>query len=86
LLISSYRLEECRVKVEANLSKAVKLAREWLEMQDIKELIELGTSLLGGEKLRRIIELASKEVRGLETCQLLCLEQASQNNAEPKML
>ncbi len=34
-------------------------------MQDLRELIELGASLPGGEKLRRIIELASMEVREL---------------------
>ncbi|ADY01045.1 hypothetical protein VMUT_0835 [Vulcanisaeta moutnovskia 768-28] len=32
-------------------------------MQDVKELIELGAGLPDGEKFRRIIELASKEVR-----------------------
>jgi hypothetical protein len=42
---------------------AVGLARDWLAIPDIKELIELGSSLPGGEKLRRVIELASREVR-----------------------
>jgi hypothetical protein len=56
------RLREYNVEVEVKSSKAVRLARDWLLMQDIKGLIELGASL-GGEKLRRIIELASMEVK-----------------------
>ncbi|MGC9179592.1 MAG: hypothetical protein ACP5GZ_05195, partial [Vulcanisaeta sp.] len=51
------------VEVEVKSSKAVKLARDWLSVPDIRELIELGASLPGGEKLRRIIELASKDVK-----------------------
>jgi len=53
------------VEVETCSSNAVRLARDWLAMPDLKELIELGASLPGGEKLRRIIELASKEVKKL---------------------
>jgi Icc-related predicted phosphoesterase len=51
------------VEVVVRSSKAVRLARDWLSVPDIKELIELGASLPGGEKLRRIIELASKDVK-----------------------
>jgi hypothetical protein len=57
------RLREYKVEVEVKSSKAVKLARDWLSVPDIRELIELGASLPGGEKLRRIIELASKDVK-----------------------
>ncbi|MGC9179242.1 MAG: hypothetical protein ACP5GZ_03415 [Vulcanisaeta sp.] len=52
------------VEIEACSSNAVKLARDWLAMRDVKELIELGSDL-GGEKLKRIIELASKEIKKL---------------------
>jgi hypothetical protein len=55
---------ENSVEVAVNSSKAVRLARDWLAVPDIRELIELGASL-GGEKLKRIIELASKDVREL---------------------
>ncbi|MGC9179162.1 MAG: hypothetical protein ACP5GZ_03005 [Vulcanisaeta sp.] len=54
---------EYSVEVMLKSSKAVKLARDWLAMQDVKELIELGAGLPDGEKFRRIIELASKDVR-----------------------
>ncbi|WP_048057034.1 hypothetical protein [Vulcanisaeta moutnovskia] len=50
------------VEVVLKSSKAVKLARDWLAMPDLKELIELGASL-GSGKLRRIIELASKDAK-----------------------
>ncbi|MGC9178896.1 MAG: hypothetical protein ACP5GZ_01675 [Vulcanisaeta sp.] len=56
---------EYRVEVAILSSKAVGLARAWLSIPDVKELIELGASLPGGEKLKRIIELASKEVKEL---------------------
>ncbi|MGC9178870.1 MAG: hypothetical protein ACP5GZ_01535 [Vulcanisaeta sp.] len=52
-----------KVEVEVNSSKAVKLARDWLAVPDLRELIELGASLPGGEKLKRIIELANKEIK-----------------------
>jgi len=53
---------EYKVEVAVKSSKAVGLARDWLAIPDLKELIELGASL-GSDKLRRIIELASKEVK-----------------------
>ncbi|MGC8608236.1 MAG: hypothetical protein ACP5L5_11860, partial [Vulcanisaeta sp.] len=55
--------DERSVRVEVWSSKAVGLARDWLAMPDLRELIELGAGLPDGEKFRRIIELASKDVR-----------------------
>ncbi len=52
------RLREYKVEVVAWSSNAIRLAKDWLSMQDVKELIELGASL-GSEKLARIIKLAS---------------------------
>ncbi len=52
-----------KVEVEVRSSKAIKLAKTWLETPNLRELIELGASLPSGGKLRRIIELASKEVK-----------------------
>ncbi|MGC8608233.1 MAG: hypothetical protein ACP5L5_11845, partial [Vulcanisaeta sp.] len=43
--------------------KAVGLARDWLAVPDLRELIELGAGLPGGDKLKRMIELASKDVK-----------------------
>jgi len=62
---------EYKVEVKVLSSKAVGLARDWLSMQDVKELIELGAGLPGSEKLRRIIELASREVRELGSSSIL---------------
>ena len=56
------KVRDYKVEVKVNWSKAVKLVRDWLAIPDIRELIELGASL-GGEKLRRIIELANMEVK-----------------------
>ncbi len=61
------------VGVVVRSSKAVGLARDWLAVPDLRELIELGASLPGGEKLRRIIELASMEVRVLGSRSILIL-------------
>ncbi len=62
-----------KVEVVLKSSKAVKLARDWLAMPDIRELIELGASLSGGEKLRRIIELANMEIKELGSRSILIL-------------
>ncbi|MGC9180249.1 MAG: hypothetical protein ACP5GZ_08615, partial [Vulcanisaeta sp.] len=59
------RLREYKVEVMLKSSKAVGLARDWLSVPDIRELIELGASMPGGEKLSRIIELASMEMKEL---------------------
>ena len=56
---------EYKVEVAVKSSKAVGLARDWLAIPDLKELIELGASLPSSEKFRRIIELANAEVREL---------------------
>ncbi|MGC9180155.1 MAG: hypothetical protein ACP5GZ_08125 [Vulcanisaeta sp.] len=57
------KIEDYTIVVENKPSKAVKLVRDWLTNPDIRELIELGASLPDGEKLRRIIELASMGVK-----------------------
>ncbi|MGC8543310.1 MAG: hypothetical protein ACP5NQ_05170, partial [Vulcanisaeta sp.] len=54
---------EYKVEVRIKSSKAVKLARDWLAVPDLRELIELGAGLPGGEKFKRIIELANMKVR-----------------------
>ncbi|MGC8606826.1 MAG: hypothetical protein ACP5L5_04630, partial [Vulcanisaeta sp.] len=54
-----------RVEVILKSSKAVELAKDWFETPDLRELIELGAGLPGGEKFRRIIELANAEVMEL---------------------
>ncbi|ADY02089.1 hypothetical protein VMUT_1888 [Vulcanisaeta moutnovskia 768-28] len=54
---------EYRVEVAVWTNRAVRLARDWLAIPDLKELIELGASLPGGEKFKRIIELASKDIK-----------------------
>ncbi|MGC8606533.1 MAG: hypothetical protein ACP5GZ_00020 [Vulcanisaeta sp.] len=59
------KIRDYKAEVAVNSSKAIKLVRDWLSMPDIRELIELGASLPGGEKLRRVIEMASKEVEEL---------------------
>ncbi|MGC8607767.1 MAG: hypothetical protein ACP5L5_09445, partial [Vulcanisaeta sp.] len=53
------------IEVKIRSSKAVRLAKEWFSIQDIKELVELGSSLPDGEKLKRIIKLANMEVKEL---------------------
>ncbi|MGC8606367.1 MAG: hypothetical protein ACP5L5_02275 [Vulcanisaeta sp.] len=59
------KIRDYKAEVGINSSNAVRLARDWLSVQDIKELIELGASLPGGEKLKRIIELANMEIKEL---------------------
>ncbi|WP_292000592.1 hypothetical protein, partial [Caldivirga sp.] len=56
-------MNEYRIEVEVRISKAIKLARAWFEIPDIRELVELGAGLPDGEKLKRMIELANMEVR-----------------------
>ena len=67
------KVRDYKAEVGINSSKAVKLARDWLAMPDIRELIELGASLSGGEKLRRIIELANMEIKELGSRSILIL-------------
>ncbi|WP_292000643.1 hypothetical protein [Caldivirga sp.] len=59
------KLREYKVEAEIWSSKAIGLAKDWLGMPEIRELIKLGASLPDSKKLRGIIELASKEVKKL---------------------